>query len=38
MLRKSVANFTDDTTFHAYDNDLNNLIKRLEHDAFLAYE
>ena len=38
MLRKSAANFTDDTTFHAYDNDLNNLIKRLEHDAFLAYE
>ena len=33
-----VCNFADDTTFHACDNDLNNLIKRLEHDAFLAIE
>ena len=33
-----VCNFTDDTTLHAFDNDLNNLIKRLEHDAFLATE
>ena len=33
-----VCNFEDDTTFHACDNDLNNLIKRLEHDAFLAIE
>ena len=33
-----VCNFADDTNFHAYDNDLNNLIKRLEHDAFLAIE
>ena len=32
-----VCNFADDTTFHACDNDLNNLIKRLEHDA-LAIE
>ena len=29
-----VCNFADDTTFRACDNDLNNLIKRLEHDAF----
>ena len=29
-----VCNFADDTTFHACDNDLNNLIKSLEHDAF----
>ena len=28
-----VCNFADDTTFHACDNDLNDLIKRLEHDA-----
>ena len=33
-----VCNFADDTTFHACDNDLNNLIKRLEHNAFLATE
>ena len=33
-----VCNFADDTTLHAFDNDLNNLIKRLEHDAFLATE
>ena len=32
-----VCNFADDT-FHTCDNDLNNLIKRLEHDAFLAIE
>ena len=32
-----VCNFADDT-FHACDNDLNNLIKRLEHDAFSAIE
>ena len=31
-----VCNFADDITFHACDYDLNNLIKRLEHDAFLA--
>ena len=29
-------NFADDRTFHAFDNDLNNLIKRLEDDAYLA--
>ena len=33
-----VCNFADDTTFHACDNDLNNLIKRSERDAFLASE
>ena len=33
-----VCNFADGSTFHACDNDLNNLIKRLEHDAFLAIE
>ena len=33
-----VCNFADDTTFHACYNDLNNLIKRLEHNAFLAIE
>ena len=35
---KEVCNFADDTTFHACDNDPNNLIKRLEHDGFLAIE
>ena len=33
-----VCNFADDTTFHACDNDINNLIKRLEHETFLAFE
>ena len=33
-----VCNFAGDTMSHACDNDLNNLIKRLEHDAFLAIE
>ena len=33
-----VCNFADDTTFHACDNDLNNLIKRLEHATFLTIE
>ena len=31
-----VCNSADGRTFHACDNDLNNLIKKLEHDAFLA--
>ena len=31
-----VCNFADDTTFYACDKDLNSLIKRLEHDSFLA--
>ena len=33
-----VWKFADDTTLHACDNDLNNLIKRFEHDDFLATE
>ena len=33
-----VCNFADDTIFHACDNDLNNLFKRLEQDSFLAIE
>ena len=33
-----VCNSADGRTFHACDNDLNNLIKKLEHDAFLAIE
>ena len=31
-----LCNFADDTTFYACDTDLNSLIKRLEHDSFLA--
>ena len=31
-----VCNFADSTTFHACDNDLNNLINRLEHKVFLV--
>ena len=30
--------YADDTTFHTCDNNLNNLIKRLKHHAFLAIE
>ena len=33
-----VCIFANDTAFHACDNDLNSLIKRLERDAFLAIE
>ena len=33
-----VCNFADDTTFFACDEDLNSLIKRLEHDSLLAIE
>ena len=33
-----VCNFSDDTTFFAYDKDLKNLISRLEHDSHLATE
>ena len=33
-----VCNFADDTTFYAYDKDLNHLINRLEHDSFPAFE
>ena len=31
-----VCNFADGATFHACDNDLNNLINRLEHNIFLV--
>ena len=33
-----VCNFADDTTFFACDEDLNSLMKRLEHDSLLAIE
>ena len=33
-----LCNFADDTIFYACDMDLNFLIKRLEHDSFLAIE
>ena len=33
-----ICRFTDDATFHACENDLNNMINRLEHDGFLAIE
>ena len=32
----NVCNYTDDTTFNASDLDLENLVKRLEHDLMLA--
>ena len=32
------CNYADDTTFHACDSDLGNLINRLEHDSMLAIE
>ena len=35
---RKVCNSADDRTFHACDNDLKNLIKKLEHDTFLAIE
>ena len=31
-----VCNFADDTTFHACDSSLEDLVNRLEHDADLA--
>ena len=31
-----VCNFADGTTFYACENDLNNLINRLEQDVFLV--
>ena len=34
----NVCNYADDTTFHACDSDLGNLINRLEHDSMLATE
>ena len=33
-----VCHFEDDTALSVCDNDLNNLIKRLEHDAIFATE
>ena len=33
-----VCNFADGMAFYACDKDLNSLIKRLEHDSFLAIE
>ena len=33
-----MCNFADGTAFHACQNDLNNLIKRLEREVFLALE
>ena len=33
---RNVCNYADDTTFHACDSDLGNLISRLEHDSMLA--
>ena len=33
-----LCNFADDTTFYACDMALNSLIKKLEHDSFLAIE
>ena len=33
-----VCNFADDTTLHACDMDLNNVIRMLEHDSLLAIE
>ena len=34
----NVCNYTDNTTFHACDSDLESLIQRLEHDSMLAIE
>ena len=34
----NICNFADDTTFYAYDKDLNALIRRLAHDSYLAIE
>ena len=33
-----VCNFADDTTFHACDSSLEDLVNRLEHDTSLAIE
>ena len=33
-----VCNYADDTTFHACDSSLDDLIRRLEHDSVLAIE
>ena len=34
----NVCNYADDTTFHACDTDLSNLVLRLEHDSKIAVE
>ena len=34
----NLCNYADDTTFHACDSNLGNLINRLEHDSMLAIE
>ena len=31
-----MCNYADDTTFHACDMDLENLVRRLEHDSMFA--
>ena len=33
-----MCSYADDTTFHACDSDLKDLIARLEHDSLLASE
>ena len=33
-----MCNYADDTTFHACDMDLKNLVRRLEHDSMLVIE
>ena len=34
----NVCNYVDDTSFHARDSDIGNVINRLEHDSMLAIE
>ena len=34
----NISNYADDTTFHACNSDLGNLINRFEHDSILAIE
>ena len=36
--KTNVCNYADDTTFHACDSDISNLINNLEHDSLLAIE
>ena len=38
MESTNVCNYADDTTFHACDMDLENLVRRLEHDSMPAIE
>ena len=35
---RDVCNYADDTTFHTCDSNLDDLIRRLEHDSVLAIE